>query len=704
MTVQQESTTRAHRDETGVIPRLARAAREVESSVQRRAASRTGRTKLQTVAILVRSERARIKADESLSNAKRAEELKRLDGIALILARSASKDPTLLPLLGEGAPITDAVRAYKREVLKAAGIEPDPEPEPEPTPTDETPEEAAKRVVPASVAASQLARPFLAPDLSDARRKPKLDRLAGFDLLEPLFLSFQYGADGRPACMDLPEPELSHAPAGLELMRHQARFVAAVKEGHRSFLLADEPGLGKTAQALLAAQAAKAYPLLVVAPNVVKVNWAREAARWTPGRSVAVVQGDADNIDGFADIVIVNYEVLDRHVGWMRSHGFEGMVVDEAHFIKNAESKRSKHVLQISKSILERDSEALMMALTGTPLINDIDDFRTIWQFLGWTDAKGPRAKLADRLEATGLTPLDSAFYFEARRAVIDMGIVRRRKEDVASDIPARRIADLPVELDENDIRSIREMERKLTERMLARYDRVLERQDLPATWVDEELIERIARSEIDADSGDDSKEKQNVFSLVRQIGKAKAPLAADYAAQLARSVGKVVFFAKHIDVMDAAEQLFAQRGIRFTSIRGDQTPTQRQAAIDAFVEDESVEIVVCSLQAAGVGLNLQVASNMVLGELSWTNAEQTQAIDRIHRIGQDMPVTVWRIVAAQTVDTRIAGLIDAKANLASRALDGMPEVAQSSHDVQVEALAALLQQAIADRLPPLSD
>ncbi|MGO3650101.1 C-terminal helicase domain-containing protein, partial [Agrococcus casei] len=186
--------------------------------------------------------------------------------------------------------------------------------------------------------------------------------------------------------------------------------------------------------------------------------------------------------------------------------------------------------------------------------------------------------------------------------------------------------------------------------------------------------------------------------------GKAKAPLAADYAGQLARSVGKVVFFAKHIDVMDAAEEHFANHGIRFTSIRGDQTPTQRQEAIDAFVQDPKVEVVVCSLQAAGVGINLQVASNMVLAELSWTNAEQTQAIDRIHRIGQDMPVTVWRIVAAQTVDTRIAQLIDAKANLAGRALDGAPEMTQSSNEIQIEAMAALLQQALCDRLPPLTD
>ena len=141
----------------------------------------------------------------------------------------------------------------------------------------------------------------------------------------------------------------------------------------------------------------------------------------------------------------------------------------------------------------------------------------------------------------------------------------------------------------------------------------------------------------------------------MRKIGQAKAGLAADYAAQLARSVGKVVFFAKHVDVMDAAEQTFAKRGVGYASIRGDQTPKVRKANIEAFLTDPEIAVVVCSLTAAGVGLNLQVASNVVLAELSWTSAEQTQAIDRVHRIGQTEPVTAWRIIAAQTIDPRLA-------------------------------------------------
>jgi SNF2 family DNA or RNA helicase len=498
--------------------------------------------------------------------------------------------------------------------------------------------------------------------------------------------------------MALPEPRPILLPDGLDLMPHQARVLAAVAEGHRTFLLADEPGLGKTAQALLAAQAVDAFPLLAIVPNVVKTNWAREAQMWTPSRSVTVVHGDGLDVDGFADIVVVNYEVLDRHVGWMGEHGFRGLVVDEAHYIKNKKSQRSQNVLEVSDRIRQRVARPLLMALTGTPLINDIDDFRAIWQMLGWIEEKKPGITLMAALEQTGFTPADHAFYPAARQAVVDLGIVRRRKVDVAADIPARRIADLPVELEGAMGRSIREAEQQLATRLVGRYEAALEHRRAGASTLDEngidrELVRRVAEREVA--EGSESKTGDNVFTMVRKIGQAKAELATDYAVQLARSAGKVVFFAKHLDVMDTAEEIFGRRGVGATSIRGDQTRKARDEAIDSFVNDPSIHVIVCSLTAAGVGINLQVASNVVLAELSWTNAEQTQAIDRVHRIGQTEPVTAWRIIAAQTIDAKIAELIDSKAGLAARALDGADEESTSTVDVQVETLVAILTEAL---------
>ncbi len=687
-----------HKDNEGIVPVLARAVRELESAVQRGPLAPGQRVRFQVVALLAREHRTDVRASAELTDAQKADELKRLDGIATILAKTATRDPSLFGLLSEESQVTDSARDLRLEMLRKAGIEAVPE---EPKPEDESgPGLLERRVIPQSVVQHQLANPFLVPDFGIGReRRSTHGRLATWELLGPLFRSFELG--GASSCMDLPEPTTLDAPGKLELMPHQAALIASAAEGHRTFLLADEPGLGKTAQALLAAQAANAFPLLVVCPNVVKTNWARETERWTPRRRATVIHGDGDQVDAFADVIIVNYEILDRHAGWLGTFGFGGMVVDEAHFIKNKTSQRSRHVLELSEKLRTRTARPLLMALTGTPLINDIEDFRAIWQFLGWIDDRKPMARLMESLEETDLTPADPPFYPAARKAVIDMGIVRRRKVDVAEDIPARRIADIPVELDDEDTRSIRAAEEDLARRLVQRYRAALEtrRTGSVVDGIDHELVRRVAtweREEMDQGTGG-----ENVFSMFRRIGRAKAGLSADYAAQLARNVGKVVFFARHVDVMDIAEDTFTRRGLKHVSIRGDQTPKAREKAITSFVNDPDVQVIVCSLAAAGVGVNLQVASNVVLAELSWTDAEQTQAIDRVHRIGQSDPVTAWRIIAAQTIDTRIAELIDSKAGLAARALDGSDAEVGSSASIQTEALVALLTDALERELGP---
>jgi len=376
-----ERQRREPRDNDGIIPVLARVVREVEADVRRGVARSSVRTKFQVVALLVREEQARVKADETSSEAYRTEQLKRLDGVATILAKTAARDTSLLALIGEDAELSPAARMLKRDLLVSAGVEPPPDDLDQAR--EESSESARRTVVPQSVVARQLANPFYAPDLQAVpQRRVGPNRLTGWELLGPLLRSFEEAASGATSCMDLPEPSGLQAPGGMTLMPHQAQVVAAASAGHRTFLLADEPGLGKTAQALLAAQAANAYPLLAVVPNVVKTSWAREAALWTPHRSATVIHGDGETIDGFADIVVVNYEVLDRHIGWMGNLGFRGMVVDEAHFIKNKTSQRSQHVLEISRRIRTWTARPLLMALTGTPLINDIEDFLAIWEFL----------------------------------------------------------------------------------------------------------------------------------------------------------------------------------------------------------------------------------------------------------------------------------------------------------------------------------
>ena len=698
-------TRRNTLDNSGLIPILARKVREVEAKAQTgKKVGPTNRTKFQVIAFLVREERARVKGDAALTDSSRAEQLKRLDGVATILAKTAARDTSLIQLLEVDHATSPVAQKMRRDWLVESGAEINPEDliitTEQAKPVQEfAPELAEKQVLPLSVKARLKSSPFLEPDFS----KPTTGsipvmRLSNWELLGPLFKSFETGAGGGSACMEMPAvPKFDRfSPQGRELMPHQIRFIESVKEGHRTFLLADEPGLGKTAQSLIAASVANAFPLLAIVPNVVKMNWAREVERWIPGRKATVIHGDGTDVDAFADVFIVNYEVLDRHLSWIGQMGFKGMVVDEAHFIKNLTSQRSKHVLALADRIVARTPghNPLRIALTGTPLINDIDDFRAIWKFLGWIDGEKPSAELTAKLEATGLTPADQGFYASARDTVVSMGIVRRRKIDVAKDLPAKRVVDLPVELDDELGNSIKAAEAELAKRLLERYNRFTVTGNFRGSTT--ELIRMVAQQELDESKG--QKTGENVFTMVRKIGQAKAGLASDYAAQLARSVGKVVFFAKHIDVMDTAERAFAAQGIKSVSIRGDQTTSARQDAIDAFNKDESVQVAVCSLTAAGVGLNLQASSNVVLAELSWTSAEQTQAIDRVHRIGQEMPVTAWRIIAAQTIDAKIAELIDSKRGLAARALEGEEIEAGSQDSIQLDALVHILTRAIASQ------
>jgi len=702
----RKSSSAARRDdEAPIIPILARKVREVEAKAQRGKLGPTNRVKFQVIAFLVREERARVKGDAELTDGARAELLKRLDGVATILAKTAARDTSLIQLLEVDQAASPVARRMRRDWLLESGAELAPD---ELIITDVAPVAATvvpaalaeRQVVPQQVEARRESNPFLAPDLTArAPKETPRRRLDSWELMGPLYKAFETGAGGASASMDLPPvPEFDRmSPRGLEVMPHQSRFLESVRAGHRTFLLADEPGLGKTAESVLAASVANAYPLLAVVPNVVKMNWAREVERWTPQRRATVIQGDGEDIDAFADVFIVNYEILDRHLSWLSSIGLKGMVVDEAHFIKNLTSQRSQNVLALATRIREQVRNPLLLALTGTPLINDVEDFDAIWRFLGWTNGEKPGPVLMEKLDETGLTPADKSFYPEARDAVISMGIVRRKKKDVAADLPDKLIADLPVQLDDEFGRSIRQAERELGERLAARYRRIIEargdRGHGPG-HIDEDIVRLVAQNELD-ESKAAGTGSENVFTMVRKIGQAKAVLAADYAVQLQRSVGKVVFFAKHIDVMDAAEAHFAAAGLKTVSLRGDQTTIARQQAIDAFNNDAEVGIAVCSLTAAGVGVNMQASSNVVLAELSWTAAEQTQAIDRVHRIGQDEPVTAWRIIAAHTIDTKIAELIDSKQGLAARALDGEAVDPQSSDSVQLSALMHVLRQAL---------
>ena len=193
---QQRRNTQSRRprvgDDAGVIPVLARVAREVETAVQKGPLKPANRARFQVATLLLREERARVKADSTLTDSERANEQKRLDGLAGILAKTAARDTSLISMLGEDAPVTAAAKALRRDLLIAAGVELSPDEliiSTEPKPVDKTVE---KQVVPQSVRQMQMSNPFLAPDFSALQPKAvQTNRLGNWELIEPLFRAFE---------------------------------------------------------------------------------------------------------------------------------------------------------------------------------------------------------------------------------------------------------------------------------------------------------------------------------------------------------------------------------------------------------------------------------------------------------------------------------------------------------------------------------
>ncbi|HWV27551.1 MAG TPA: ATP-dependent helicase, partial [Aeromicrobium sp.] len=184
------------------MPVLAKAVRDVESRAQRGPLNHAQRTRFQVIGLLVREERQRVKTDTELTDSSRAEQLKRLDGVATILAKVATRDPSLFTLLGDDVELADDARALKREMLAEAGLGPKPDATAESA--EETVVTKADRHVPQSVMSRQLANPFQPPDFAAVPTRTPVGRLSTWELLGPLFSSFEKASDGAPSCMKLP--------------------------------------------------------------------------------------------------------------------------------------------------------------------------------------------------------------------------------------------------------------------------------------------------------------------------------------------------------------------------------------------------------------------------------------------------------------------------------------------------------------------
>jgi len=430
-----------------------------------------------------------------------------------------------------------------------------------------------------------------------------------------------------------PIPEVA-AKLGGTLQPFQWAGVRYALDARRTFV-ADEQGLGKTVEALATLEADDAYPAIVICPASLKLNWERETRKWVPHRSVVIVEGK-QAVPETGDITILNYEIVAAHREHLARMHPRALVVDESHYAKNPQAKRTQAVRRLAAAI---DDDALRLALTGTPVLNHADELISQLRVIGRLEDFGSGARFSRQFQG----PLtEERLHWHLRRRCF----VRRLKSEVLPQLPAKRRVVVPVALDNR------------REYRLAEEDVV--------AWLREQPLDL---SELDARIAATLRAERlaQLTTLQRLAARGKLNAALQWIEDFLASGEPLVVFARHVDVQRAVLERFPDAA----HILGADALAERDEAVRSFQQPDGPQLIVCATRVAAQGITLTRASNVAFLELEWTPAMHDQAEDRTHRIGQRDAVTAWYLLAADSIDETMAQLVEAKRTHISAVTDG---------------------------------
>ena len=411
---------------------------------------------------------------------------------------------------------------------------------------------------------------------------------------------------------------------------------------HYSFggILADDMGLGKTLQtiAFLSSQVQADTSVLILAPSGLIYNWADEFQKFAPDLDVAVVHGLKSHRESILaenhQIYVTSYATFRQDSEIYRDLSFDFLFLDEAQVMKNAQTK-------IAQS-LRRFVVPSVFALSGTPIENHLGELWSIFQIVlpGLLPAKKEFMKLSTERVAQFIKPF----------------VMRRKKEEVLTELPDLIEVVYKNELEDQQKAIYLAQLQQMQERLGQVSDSEFQRNRV-------EILTGLMRLRQICDT-------PALFMEDYQGESGKLDSLRDLLVQIAEGGHRVLIFSQFRGMLDRIEQELPDLGLTSFKITGSTPSQERQEMTKSFNQGER-DVFLISLKAGGVGLNLTGADTVILVDLWWNPAVESQAIGRAHRMGQEQAVEVYRLVTRGTIEEKIQELQEKKKNLVSEILDG---------------------------------